>query len=39
VDGSTREVVIINDTTGTGRRELARPQNVIGAANRFLKVP
>lgn len=39
VDGSTREVVIINDTTGTGRRELARPHNVIGAANRFLKNP
>ena len=35
VDGSTREVVIINDTTGSGRRELARPLNVIDAASRF----
>jgi len=29
VDGSTREVVIINDTTGTGRSQLTRPKRVV----------
>jgi PAS domain S-box-containing protein len=28
VDGSTREVVIINDNTGMGRRELASPRRL-----------
>jgi PAS domain-containing protein len=35
VDGSTREVVIINDTTDVGRRGLDRPRNVIEATGRF----
>ena len=35
VDGSTREVVIIHDTTDVGRRGLARPHNVIEATGRF----
>ena len=34
VDGSTREVVIINDTTGTGRRELAGPHRLVGVIGR-----
>ena len=34
VDGSTREVVIINDTTGMGRSALASPQRLVGIAGR-----
>jgi len=33
VDGSTREVVIINDTTGMGRRGLAGPQRLAGVVS------
>jgi PAS domain S-box-containing protein len=35
VDGSTREVVIVNDTTGTGRREISSPQQVLGTVRRL----
>ena len=31
VDGSTREVFIINDTTGTGWRDHASPQRPVGS--------
>jgi PAS domain S-box-containing protein len=35
VDGSTREVVIINDTTGTGRHELTSPRRLMGVVKRI----
>ncbi|HEY5514452.1 MAG TPA: PAS domain S-box protein [Geomonas sp.] len=37
VDGSTREVVIINDTTGTGRRDLDTPQRLAQQPGDLIK--